>query len=72
MQNTDFTAKPSFFDDAGPLDDFSFWKPFGSTLKKLSDVRHIEGILFKKSNRTNFLKSRYYVLFDDRLAYFKV
>jgi hypothetical protein len=69
----DFTlfTKPSFFDDAGPLEDFSFWKPLSTSLRKFSDVKHIEGILFKKSQRTSFWKSRYYVLFDDRLAYFK-
>lgn len=66
-------TKPSFFDETGPLEDSGFWRPFGSTLRKFSDVKHIEGILFKKSKRVNFSwKSRYYVLFDDRLAYFKV
>ncbi len=72
MQQIDFTTKPSFFDDITPLDDYIFWKPLTNALKKFSDLRHIEGILFKKSKRTSFLKSRYYVLFDDRLAYFKV
>ncbi len=72
IQDFKLFTKPSFFDDAEPLEDFSFWKPLSSSLRKFSDVKHIEGILFKKSQRTSFWKSRYYVLFDDRLAYFKV
>eukprot|EP00331_Platyophrya_macrostoma_P013682 CAMPEP_0176415868 /NCGR_PEP_ID=MMETSP0127-20121128/6037_1 /TAXON_ID=938130 /ORGANISM="Platyophrya macrostoma, Strain WH" /LENGTH=596 /DNA_ID=CAMNT_0017795895 /DNA_START=34 /DNA_END=1824 /DNA_ORIENTATION=- len=64
-------TKASFFDDIGPLEEFNFWKPLSSTLRRFSDIKHVEGILFKKSKRTNFWKSRYYVLFDDRLAYFK-
>lgn len=72
MQNTETSEKPSFFDDPGASDDFLFWKNVSSHPKKFSEVKHIEGILFKQSKRTSFWKSRYYVLFDDRLAYFKV
>mgnify|MGYP000998716614 FL=1 len=71
MQSSEGYDKPSFFDDAGSNEDFLFWKNVSVT-KKMSDVKHIEGILFKRSERTGFWKSRTYVLFDDRLAYFKV
>ena len=72
LQNPEPVIRPSFFDDVGPLEDFCFWKPMAGTSKKFSDVKHIEGNLFKKSKASNFWKSRYYILFDDRLAYFKV
>jgi len=71
MQSLGDLDKPSFFDDAGSHEDFSFWKQISITTRKLSDVKHTEGILFKKSKRTSFWKSRYYILYDDRLAYFK-
>ena len=70
MENQVFTIKPSFFDDAVSIDN-KLWKK-KTPLKKPSETRLIEGILFKKSSRTGFWKSRYYVLFEDRLAYFKV
>lgn len=70
MKNQVFTIKPSFFDEANLIDP-KIWKK-GIALKKPSEVRLIEGILFKRSTRTNFWKSRYYVLFEDRLAYYKV
>jgi len=69
MQFLDSKVKPSFFDEN--LDNFRIWKK-GASLKKPSEVRIMEGILFKRSSRTGFWKSRYYVLFEDRLAYFKV
>ena len=62
--------KPSFFDEA-PSADYVIWKK-GVPVKKPSEHRLMEGILFKKSSGTNFWKSRYYVLFEDRLAYYKV
>lgn len=68
MQFLESKVKTSFFDDN--LDNFRIWKK-GVSLKKPSDVRIMEGILFKRSTGTNFWKSRYYVLFEDRLAYFK-
>jgi hypothetical protein len=72
MQTSEKLEKPSFFDDVGANEDSLFWRNITVTTKKLSDVKHIEGILFKRSKRTSFWKSRTYVLFDDRLAYFKV
>ena len=72
MINIDFVPGPSLFDEPPALEEFMLWKPLANTLRKFSDVRHMEGILFKRSKRTNFWKSRYYVLFDDRLAYYKV
>ncbi len=63
-------VKPSFFDDP-VIEDYKLWKK-GVPLKKPSETRLMEGILFKKSNRTNFWKSRFYVLYEDRLAYYKV
>jgi len=71
-KNIDWTAKPSFFDDYSTPEEFTFWKPLTNYTRKFSEIKHIEGILFKKSQKTNFWKSRYYVLYDDRLAYFKV
>jgi len=68
MQFLESKVKPSFFDDN--FDNFRIWKK-GTTPKKPSDVRIMEGILFKRSSGTNFWKSRYYVLFEDRLAYYK-
>lgn len=63
----------SFFDDIEPsLEDSNFWLPSINIPKKISDVKQIEGVLFKKSKSSNFWKSRYFALFDDRLAYFKV
>lgn len=62
--------KPSFFDDTAS-NDYSIWKK-DVPPKKASEVRITQGILFKKSSRTNFWKSRFYVLFEDRLAYYKV
>lgn len=72
FKGLDLTTKKYFFDDAATLEDLSFWKQHSNFPKKFSEIKHIEGILFKKSKKTNFWKSRYYVLFDDRLAYFKV
>ena len=69
MQNTQTVAKPSFFDDEN-TQNFQLWKK--EAMKKPSDVHVMEGVLFKRSSRTNFWKSRYYVLFEDRLACFKV
>ncbi len=66
------TIQTSFFDDVGPLEDFSFWKPLSNSLRQFSHTRQIEGTLFKRSNWANFWESRYYVLFDDRLACFEV
>jgi len=64
--------KPSFFDDVNiSSNEYSIWKK-DVPPKKASEVRITEGILFKKSSRTNFWKSRFYVLFEDRLAYYKV
>ena len=62
--------KTSFFDEPGP-EEYKVWKK-NVPLKKPSETRLMEGILFKKSNRTNFWKSRFYVLYEDRLAYYKV
>lgn len=62
--------KPSFFDEA-PSADYIIWKK-GDSVKKPSEQRLMEGILFKRSSGTDFWKSRYYVLFEDRLAYYKV
>ena len=70
MENQLLTIKPSFFDELHP-ENINLWKK-GPAPKKASEVRLMEGILFKKSSRTSFWKSRYYVLFEDRLAYFKV
>jgi len=70
MEVQDIKIKSSFFDDDN-IENVSLWKKENS-LKKLSDVKIMEGNLFKKSSRTKFWKSRYYVLFEDRLAYFKV
>jgi len=61
--------KPSFFDDTAPSE-YSIWKK-DVPPKKASELRITQGILFKKSSRTNFWKSRFYVLFEDRLAYYK-
>lgn len=71
MLNAESLAKPSFFDDVVGIEDYKFWKPVVPN-KRFSDIKHIDGILFKRSKRTSFWKSRYYVLYDDRLAYFKV
>ncbi len=70
MQIQDPALRISFFDDES-LENFQFWQK-DVPLKKPSDVKIIEGILFKKSSRTGFWKSRYFVLFEDRLAYHKV
>jgi len=69
MQLQDPTLRLSFFDDEN-LENFQFWKK-NSPLKKPSDEKVIEGNLFKRSSRTNFWKSRFFVLFEDRLAYYK-
>jgi len=66
----DNLIKPSFFDDV-LIDNYTFWKKKAS-LKKHSDRRLMESNLFRKSSRTNFWKSRYYILYEDRLAYYKV
>lgn len=60
----------SFFDDTN-TEGYIIWKK-GVPLKKASEVRLMEGILFRKGKSTGFWKSRFYVLFEDRLAYFKV
>ena len=70
MNNSTIKPGSSFFDDASSVD-YTIWRK-NASLKKASEVRILEGILFKKSTRTNFWKSRYYVLFEDRLAYYKV
>ena len=69
--NNDQDYMNSIFDDEN-IEKFIVWKKNTDSLKKLSKVHLKEGILFKKSKRTNFWKSRYYILFDDRLAYYKV
>jgi len=69
MEVQKLQVKPSFFDDDHP-ENYQFWKK-GDTLKRPSDAKVIEGILFKRSSRTQFWKSRLYVLFEDRLAYHK-
>jgi hypothetical protein len=70
MNPTENIIKPSFFDEQH-TEDYQMWKK-GVPLKKPSEIRLMEGILFKKSSRTNFWKSRFYVLYEDRLAYYKV
>jgi len=70
MEVQKLSVKPSFFDDDHP-ENYRFWKK-GDTLKRPSTEKVIEGILFKRSSRTSFWKSRLYVLFEDRLAYHKV
>jgi len=65
----DISIKQSFFDDA-VIDNYTFWKKKAS-LKKHLDTRLMESNLFRKSSRTNFWKSRYYILYEDRLAYYK-
>jgi len=72
MDNNQSTepVKSSFFDDAN-IENYAFWKK-KAHLKKHSDVKLMEGNLFRKSSRTNFWKSRYYILYEDRLAYHKV
>ena len=74
MSRYDFewVIQPSFFDDPGPLEDFSFWKPLSSSFRQVSTVKIMEGNLFKRSSWANFWESRYYVLFEDRLACFEV
>ena len=70
----DDSYNASFFDDLEDKD-FKIWKKINTApIKKgMSDFRIIESILFKKSSKkTNFFKSRYYVLFEDRFGYFKV
>lgn len=69
MQLREHKARPSFFDD-DVLENFLLWKKSPYT-KKPSEVKITEGILFKKSSKTNFWKSRYYVLFEDRIACYK-
>jgi serine/threonine protein kinase len=66
MMNNDHTYIASIFDD--DVQDYTMWKKNPSALKKYSELKIIEGLLFKQSNRTNFWKSRFYVLFEDRLA----
>jgi len=64
------SANSSFFDDAN-TDNYIFWKK-KAPLKKHSEVKLMEGNLFRKSSkRANFWKSRYYILYEDRLAYHK-
>ena len=71
LVNTDQGYMSSIFDDDN-IANFTIWRKNANTFKKFSEVRVMEGILFKQSKRTNFWKSRYYVLFEDRLAYYKV
>ena len=70
MQPNSYIPTPSFFDDVNPIA-YQLWKK-GPPLRRPSEHRIYESILFKRSKKTNFLKSRYFILFDDRLAYFKV
>lgn len=68
-QTTEST-KSSFFDDTN-IENYAFWKK-KAHLKKHSDVKLMEGNLFRKSSKKDFWKSRYYILYEDRLAYHKV
>ena len=71
LVNTEKIYMPSIFDDEN-ISNFTIWRKNANTFKKFSNTHLMEGILFKQSKRTNFWKSRYYVLFEDRLAYYKV
>jgi len=69
MQDHTHSDSSSFFDDANSRS-YQLWKK-STSLKKPSENKIYECVLFKRSKRTNFLKSRFYVLFDDRFAYYK-
>jgi len=62
--------KTSFFDDPEDIE-YKLWKELPINNKKFSDVRLYEGLLFRKSTKTNFFKSRYFILFEDRLSFYK-
>ena len=77
-------VKSSFFDEF--LDDRKeyefdaekFWIPFSEfqALEKefpyFSKNPLIEGILFKKSKKTAWFRNKFYILYQDRLVYYKV
>ena len=64
----------SFFDDYENAA-FKIWEKVNSmpVKRSISDIRILESILFKRSTKkVNFFKSRYYVLFEGKIVYFKV
>jgi len=69
MHHNSYVPIPSFFDDVSPAA-YQLWKK-GAPLRRAFENKLFENVLFKRSKRSNLLKSRYYVLFDDRLAYYK-
>ena len=61
------SVKSSFFDDA-ESDKYVFWKD--EPPKNPSGTKIVEGILFQRCSNT--LKPQFYILYEDRLAFFKV
>eukprot|EP01017_Pseudomicrothorax_dubius_P024943 TRINITY_DN2657_c0_g1_i5.p1 TRINITY_DN2657_c0_g1~~TRINITY_DN2657_c0_g1_i5.p1 ORF type:complete len:420 (-),score=74.47 TRINITY_DN2657_c0_g1_i5:597-1856(-) len=62
------TYPVSFFDDPALESRPRLWLE-ETTRKKLSPYKLMEGELFKKSTNSEFLKNRFFIMFEDRLVY---
>jgi calcium-dependent protein kinase len=63
--------KPSFFDDPD-TSDYRLWKTYKHNNKKFSTSKIYEGTLFRKCKNPEIkYKNRFFILFEDRLGYYK-